>query len=171
MSQTPKLTKPDRAAPAAKQKGPKPLCTSAEQHQCLCGQLQLEQGRESLVKYAQQESEKIAEDGEHTSDPSLKPWPYCNPNPRYPVSPNKLPKGPKPPKPTHVRVEAKTDKEQRVQSGYEPKGPVGGFASPKSSKVIKFGDAQNPRGALGRRRRADAEPRRAAERGSISALI
>ena len=44
----------------SRQKGPKPLCTSAEQHQCLCGQLQLEQGRESLVKYAQQE--KIAED-------------------------------------------------------------------------------------------------------------
>ena len=60
VSQTPKLTKPDRAAPAAKRvQNPCSttpyLCTSAEQHQCLCDQLQLEQGRESLVKYAQQE--------------------------------------------------------------------------------------------------------------------
>ena len=119
-----------------------------------------------MVKYAQQE--KIAEDGEHqtlASSPGLTVIRTLGT-----LSPNKLPKGPKPRKPTHVRVEAKTDKEQRVQSGYEPKGPVGGFASPKSSKAIKFGDAQNPRGALGRRRRADAEPRRA-ERGSISALI
>ena len=68
------------------------------------------------------------------------------------LSPNKLPKGPKPPKPTHVRVGAKTDKRAEGSKwpwATGPKGPVGGFASPKSSKAIKFGDAQNPRGTLG----------------------
>ena len=124
---------------------------SAEQHQCLCGQLQLEQGRESLVKYAQQE--KIAEDGEHqtlASSPGLTVIRTLGT-----LSPNKLPKGPKPPKPTHVRVEAKTDKRaegSKCGPTHEPKGPVAGgrFRISESSKAIKFGDAQNPRGTLGR---------------------
>ncbi len=104
MSQTPKLTKPDRAAPAAKRvQNP---CGLQQSSISVCGQLQLEQGRESLVKYAQQE--KIAEDGEHqtlASSPGLTVIRTLGT-----LSPNKLPKGPKPPKPTHVRVEAKTDK-------------------------------------------------------------
>ena len=103
MSQTPKLTKPDRAAPAAKRvQNP---CALQQSSISVCGQLQLEQGRESLVKYAQQE--KIAEDEEHqtlASSPGLTVIRTLGT-----LSP-KLPKGPKPPKPTHVRVEAKTDK-------------------------------------------------------------
>ena len=66
----PKLTKPDRAAPAAKRvQNP---CGLQQSSISVCGQLQLEQGRESLVKYAQQE--KIAEDEEHqtlASSPGL----------------------------------------------------------------------------------------------------
>ena len=87
----PKLTKPDRAAPAAKRvQNP---CGLQQSSISVCGQLQLEQGRESLVKYAQQE--KIAEDGEHqtlASSPGLTVIRTLGT-----LSP-KLPKGPKPPK-------------------------------------------------------------------------
>ena len=48
VSQTPKLTKPDRAAPAAK-RAQNP-CGLQQSSISVCGQLQLEQGRESLVK-------------------------------------------------------------------------------------------------------------------------
>ena len=100
----------------------------------------LEQGRESLVKYAQQE--KIAEDGEHqtlASSPGLTVIRTLGT-----LSP-KLPKGPKPPKPTHVRVEAKADKRAEGSK----RGHGGRFRISESSKAIKFGDAQNPRGTLG----------------------
>ena len=105
MSQTPKLTKPDRAAPAAK-RVQNPCALQQSSISVPVRPATAEQGRESLVKYAQQE--KIAEDEEHqtlASSPGLTVIRTLGT-----LSPNKLPKGPKPPKPTHVRVEAKTDK-------------------------------------------------------------
>ena len=94
----------------------------------------LEQGRESLVKYAQQE--KIAEDGEHqtlASSPGLTVIRTLGT-----LSP-KLPQGAQGPKPPKNRPmcawKPKLTKEQRVQSGHEPKGPVRGFASPNRQKL------------------------------------
>ena len=143
MSQTPKLTKPDHAAPAAKRvHNP---CALQQSSISVCGQLQLEQGGESLVKYAQQE--KIAEDGEHqtlASSPGLTVIRTLGT-----PSPNKLPKNPKTPKPAHARVEAKTDKRAEGSKWPWAKRTGGRFRISESSKAIKFGDAQNPRGTLG----------------------
>jgi hypothetical protein len=149
VSQTPKFTQ-NLTAGTSRQKGPKPLYTSAASVPVRPATARARQ-RESLVKYAQQE--KIhAEDGEHqtlASSPGLTVIRTLGT-----LSPNKLPKGPKPPKPTHVRVGAKTDKRAEGSKwpwATGPKGPVGGFASPNRQKLscIKFGDAQNPRGTLG----------------------
>ena len=59
MSQTPKFPKPDRAALAAKTPG-LDLSSSIS----ACSQLQLEQGRESLVTNAQQEKMENISDGD-----------------------------------------------------------------------------------------------------------
>ena len=70
----------------SRQKGPNPLCGFQQSSISVCGQLaataKVEKGRERAcgqVCAAREDCRRW-----RTSDPSLKPWPYCNPYPRYP---------------------------------------------------------------------------------------
>ena len=135
-TETPKLTKPDRAAPAAKRvQNP---WTSAEQHQCL---------RPATARARQRELGQVCAAREdcrrwRTSDPSLKPWPLdCNPNPRGTLLDQNSQKVPNAKKPTHVCAYRKAQnwtKEQRglkvAMMSQKDRG-VGGFASPNRQKL------------------------------------
>ena len=126
MSRTPKLTKPDRAAPAAKRvQNP---CAHFSRAASVPVRPATARARQRELSQVCAAREDAAEDGEHqtlASSPGLTVIRTLGT-----LSPNKLPKGPKPPKPPHVRVESKTGKRSEGSKWHEPKGPVGGFASP-----------------------------------------